>query len=177
MNSTGVGRLISLAGRLGRLFSRREQVGVDAAGNKYFRWTEKGLDGEPVEKRVCEYADDDYDPTSVPPIWKSWLQGTFQEPPTEEDIRKVEQRSAQLKERVATLEMEEKQRHFKARSLQDVGQENHSNAAMTALLGGEHGRGQSRQAAEDSGAGSAAEQPAPASSTFRPESWQPGGTQ
>jgi NADH:ubiquinone oxidoreductase subunit len=39
-----------------------------------------------VEKRVCEYPDDDYDPTTVPVIWKSWLQGARENPPSEADM-------------------------------------------------------------------------------------------
>mmetsp|Transcript_43247 Transcript_43247/g.108355 ORF Transcript_43247/g.108355 Transcript_43247/m.108355 type:complete len:163 (-) Transcript_43247:588-1076(-) len=135
MNSSGIGRLLSMAGRFGGLFTRREMVGADVAGNKYFRWKEKNHEGEMVEKRVCEYPDDDYDPTTVPVIWKSWLQGAREHPPSEADMAMIAKREADLKQKVAALEVEEEKRRFKAKSLEGSDMEEHGEAVIMHMLG------------------------------------------
>uniref|UniRef100_A0A061S7C6 NADH dehydrogenase [ubiquinone] 1 alpha subcomplex assembly factor 2 n=1 Tax=Tetraselmis sp. GSL018 TaxID=582737 RepID=A0A061S7C6_9CHLO len=169
MNTTGAGRLRLLFDKFSNALRRRELVGTDSAGNRYFRWREKTGGGVEQEKRTCEYATEDFDPTSVPPIWKSWLQGVRSEPPTAQDIERETQREESLKEKVVALEHEEQQRRFRARSLKGADQEEHSSAAISALLGGSSAQRSHDDTQHASKPNSGA--------SFQPDAWEPGKPQ
>eukprot|EP00882_Tetradesmus_deserticola_P022270 GHRQ01024164.1.p3 GENE.GHRQ01024164.1~~GHRQ01024164.1.p3 ORF type:complete len:121 (+),score=39.21 GHRQ01024164.1:261-623(+) len=85
--------------RLRSLLLKETLVGADANGNKYYRFMEKDLSGQLVERRRVRVPGNDllYDPKTVPAEWRSWLARTRQEPPTEDDMARcaAEQPAAQ----------------------------------------------------------------------------------
>jgi len=82
------GSMSKLWASLRRLVSSRELAGTDAAGNRYYRWTEK-VHGESVERRQVDVrgANYLYDPKNLPGPWRMWLSKTRDAPPSEEELR------------------------------------------------------------------------------------------
>lgn len=79
----------NLLNRLTWALFKRETVGYDALGNKYYRLLEKSLDGDLIERRMVKYAGD-WDPAQVPPEWLQWLRKVRKEAPTDLDMQKAE---------------------------------------------------------------------------------------
>ncbi|GBF99567.1 hypothetical protein Rsub_12192 [Raphidocelis subcapitata] len=119
---------------LRKRFTGQELVGIDRAGNKYYRWSEKNDFGEAVEKRRVSVpgADVLYEPTRLPPEWRAWLTKTRAAAPTAEDMERAEQRAAALAARVAAIEAREAARRFRASAL---GREGPDLASFTSQLG------------------------------------------
>ncbi|EIE18692.1 hypothetical protein COCSUDRAFT_68160 [Coccomyxa subellipsoidea C-169] len=111
----------SLLRRLGasitRLISSRELVGRDIHGNKYYRWPDTNLHGEPIEKRIIKTPDGRYDPILVPPEWVQWLKQTRGEPPSPEEILQMEAKRQAIRGRAAALDAAEAQRRFQEATL------------------------------------------------------------
>lgn len=92
-----------LAQGISRFIHRKELVGADKNGNKYYkslhktkrskeapsnRWLEKEptYTGRMIEKREVELIrPDEYDPRSLPPEWLAWLHKFRKEAPTAEE--------------------------------------------------------------------------------------------
>lgn len=60
---------------------KRETVGFDAKGNKYYRLLDKTVEGDIIERRMVKYSAD-WLPEDVPPEWLQWLRKVRSEPPT-----------------------------------------------------------------------------------------------
>ncbi len=62
---------------------------MDAAGNRYLRWTET-INGRPVERREVQWAQPYffYTPEVVPSDWRMWLRKLRDTPPTPEELRR-----------------------------------------------------------------------------------------
>ncbi|KAF6251975.1 hypothetical protein COO60DRAFT_1704507 [Scenedesmus sp. NREL 46B-D3] len=105
--------------RLRSLVLKETFVGADANGNKYYRFMEKDLSGQLVERRRVRVPGNDllYDLKTVPAEWRSWLARTRQQPPTEEDMARVAARKALMQQRVAAIEEREQQRRIRMESL------------------------------------------------------------
>eukprot|EP00898_Chlorokybus_atmophyticus_P003781 jgi/Chlat1/4403/Chrsp29S04533 len=90
-------------------------VGSDKHGNQYYQGPHV-VDGNAVEKRWVEFKGD-YEPSSLPVEWNSWLNGSRQMPPTPEEIMEMELRRRSTLEKAAVLAQEEEKRRFQAASL------------------------------------------------------------
>jgi NADH:ubiquinone oxidoreductase subunit len=75
-----------LLNRLSWALFKRETVGFDAQGNKYYRLLDKTVEGDIIERRMVKYAGD-WDPNEVPPEWLQWLRKVRSEPPTEVEMQ------------------------------------------------------------------------------------------
>ncbi|BDA49785.1 probable NADH dehydrogenase [ubiquinone] 1 alpha subcomplex assembly factor at N-terminal half [Coccomyxa sp. Obi] len=106
-----------LGARLSRLISSKELIGQDVHGNKYYRWPDTNLHGEPVEKRIIKTPDGRYDPNLVPPEWAQWLKQTRGPPPSPEEIQQMEAKRQAIRHRAAALEAAEAQRRFQEATL------------------------------------------------------------
>ncbi|KAK9904855.1 hypothetical protein WJX75_003869 [Coccomyxa subellipsoidea] len=102
---------------LSRLISSKELVGHDIHGNKYYRWPDTSVHGEPIEKRIVKTPDGRYDPRLVPPEWIQWLKQTRGEPPSPEEILQMEAKRQAIKHRAAALDAAEAQRRFQEATL------------------------------------------------------------
>ncbi|PRW57224.1 mitochondrial isoform X1 [Chlorella sorokiniana] len=109
------GALSRLAARLSWALLKRERMGVDEMGNKYFRKLEKNAFGDEIERRYVKYAGD-LDPTQLPAEWHQWLHKAREEPPTEEDIQRGIHQRELYRQRIAEIEREEAARSFQAHS-------------------------------------------------------------
>ena len=110
---------------LRRKLTGQELVGVDGAGNRYYRWRERDPSDPTatVEKRRVRVPGGDilYDPRTLRPEWRQWLTRTRAEPPSEEELDRADARSAALAARVAAIEQREAARRFRAASLGQAG--------------------------------------------------------
>ncbi|CAL8464343.1 g3878 [Coccomyxa elongata] len=106
-----------LGARLSHLVNSKELVGHDVHGNKYYRWPDTNLHGEPVEKRIIQTPDGRYDPNLVPPEWAQWLKQTRGPPPSPEEIQQMETKRQAIRHRAAALEAAEAQRRFQEATL------------------------------------------------------------
>jgi NADH:ubiquinone oxidoreductase subunit len=70
-----------LMNRVSWALFKRETVGFDAKGNKYYRLLDKTVDGEIIERRMVKYSGD-WDPAEIGPEWLQWLRKVRAEPPT-----------------------------------------------------------------------------------------------
>ncbi|KAL5577753.1 hypothetical protein UlMin_019452 [Ulmus minor] len=105
-----------LVSKIGAFLSRRSQVGVDKAGNKYFARKEE-IDGILKEKRWVIFKGEE-DPTSVPVEWICWLNGQRKIAPTTEEMGEMEARRERVRQNVALLKKEEEERKLKEGSIQ-----------------------------------------------------------
>jgi len=129
-----------------------------------------------------------YNPASVAPQWRAWLTKTRAAPPTDEELARAGERSAELAARVAAIEAREAQRRFRAASLgrEDAG--GPDLRSFTAQLenqgfgntgGGGGGGGGGRSSGNgpvDAGGSSSNPQgghPAGSGEAFKPGVWQP----
>ncbi|WIA09942.1 hypothetical protein OEZ85_010155 [Tetradesmus obliquus] len=105
--------------RLRSLVLKETLVGADANGNKYYKFLEKDLQGQLVERRRVRVPGNDllYDPKTVPAEWRSWLARTRSEPPTEEEMARAAARQVLMQQRVAAIEEREQQRRIRMESL------------------------------------------------------------
>jgi len=60
---------------------KRETVGFDAIGNRYYRFLDKTVEGDVIERRMVKYSGD-WDPNQVPVEWLQWLRKVRSDPPT-----------------------------------------------------------------------------------------------
>ncbi|XP_009600716.1 uncharacterized protein LOC107774558 isoform X1 [Nicotiana tabacum] len=97
--------------RFAGLFSSKNFVGADKAGNRYFKRTEE-LDGIMKEKRWVMFKGED-DPTSIPVEWICWLNGQRKSAPTPEEMAELEARREFVKLNIARLKKEEEERMAK----------------------------------------------------------------
>ena len=81
--------LRNLVNRLTWALFKRETVGFDSLGNKYYRLLEKNIDGDVIERRMVKYAGD-WDPALVPPEWLQWLRKVRHEAPNDVELQKAE---------------------------------------------------------------------------------------
>ncbi|KAL4522822.1 hypothetical protein Ndes2526B_g00848 [Nannochloris sp. 'desiccata'] len=70
-----------LINRVSWALFKRETVGFDAIGNKYYRLLDKTVEGDIIERRMVKYAGD-WDPSQVPVEWLQWLRKVRSDPPT-----------------------------------------------------------------------------------------------
>lgn len=148
-------RLVEPLQRLLRQAPAAELVGVDKAGNKYFRQP-KHLDGKDSERRWIIFRGT-ADPNLVPVEWTGWLAGTRKLPPSAEEIEAMERQRAETKLRARALAAEEEKRRS-AKPLPAAESKGEGSAAEGA------GGGRPRAAAPE---------PKGRSSSFQPEMWQP----
>ncbi|XP_078167008.1 NADH:ubiquinone oxidoreductase, 17.2kDa subunit [Carex rostrata] len=94
-----------LLSRIMSIFSSRNQVGVDKAGNRYFTRTEE-IDGVMKEKRWVVYRGEQ-DPTAVPVEWICWLNGQRKKAPTPEELMELEARRKRVKQNIELLKKKE----------------------------------------------------------------------
>eukprot|EP00879_Flechtneria_rotunda_P012058 GHRR01012593.1.p1 GENE.GHRR01012593.1~~GHRR01012593.1.p1 ORF type:complete len:172 (+),score=65.34 GHRR01012593.1:299-814(+) len=101
------------------LVTRETFVGIDANGNRYYRWTDKDVAGDLIERRRVRVPGNNilYDPKVIPPEWRGWLAKTRQNPPTEEEMARSATRAAIMQERIAAIEEREQQRRIRQESL------------------------------------------------------------
>ncbi len=116
-----------LASKIGRMApkSPRENVGGDRAGNVYYYLHEEGR----APRRMVEYKEAIPDPNTVPTIWWSWMASTREHPPTTEELRNEELKSAAMTERVRKLE----EADHKLR-MQEISNRMHGSSAPEASL-------------------------------------------
>lgn len=108
------GLLTKASAALGRLFLKRELVGVDALGNKYYKKFEKNALAEPIERRWVKTPDGLYDPDAVPPEWYQWLRKRRNEAPSLQEIQQMGSHRVQIRQKAAALDAEEAKRRFQA---------------------------------------------------------------
>ena len=72
---------------------RKETVGFDKLGNKYFRYWETNR-GETVERREVKWSSlyINYEPDQVPSEWRMWLRKLREDPPTDAEMAQSEQK-------------------------------------------------------------------------------------
>lgn len=70
-----------LLNRVSWALFKRETVGFDAKGNKYYRLLDKTVEGDIIERRMVKYSGD-WEPADVPPEWLQWLRKVRADPPT-----------------------------------------------------------------------------------------------
>ncbi|MEW5304740.1 MAG: hypothetical protein WDW38_009703 [Sanguina aurantia] len=99
------------------LFLKKEVVGFDKAGNKYFRYFEN-MDGLKKERREVKWASPHmyYDPNEIPPEWRMWLRKLRENPPTEEEVSMGEQRSETMRVKVAAIDEADRLRRYQMAS-------------------------------------------------------------
>ncbi|KAK9812414.1 hypothetical protein WJX73_009010 [Symbiochloris irregularis] len=114
-------RSLGVLQRLGAAFEKhvlkRELMGVDDFGNKYFRKDEKDFDGILRERRFVRTPDRSYDPNSVPPEWIQWLNKRRSEAPAAEEVAKGQAHRATVQQRARMLDAEDAKRRFQAESM------------------------------------------------------------
>mmetsp|Transcript_3799 Transcript_3799/g.23990 ORF Transcript_3799/g.23990 Transcript_3799/m.23990 type:complete len:159 (+) Transcript_3799:100-576(+) len=113
---------------------RKEHVGTDPLGNQYYRWMEKGREGEDVEKRSVRYANGEYDPKTVPPEWWSWLSMARREPPTEELMAEIERMRESTKAKAEALKVDELRRRAERDSSHPQDNEQGMEQGLDSLL-------------------------------------------
>jgi NADH:ubiquinone oxidoreductase subunit len=96
-----MGVLARLGARLSWALMKRETVGFDSAGNKYYRQHDRTPEGDALERRLVKYASSDYDPTKLPVEWSQWLQKTRADAPDAAAIALGEESRAASAERAA----------------------------------------------------------------------------
>lgn len=124
----------SLLSRLVWTLFKRETVGIDSLGNKYYRQLERQVDGGTIEKRYVKFGGgiDNYDPLSIPPEWSAWLRKTRLDAPTTDDIQQgaqaQEQQQKQAEEAAKAADLAD--RRFREQSSQ------HDGSSFKPQLGG-----------------------------------------
>ena len=84
------GALGSLLSRLQSIVARKQLVGTDAFGNKFYRKFESDFNGNRVERRTMQPPNASYtayDPKAVSSQWRQWLSKTRPDPPTQEELQ------------------------------------------------------------------------------------------
>lgn len=79
---------------------------MDKVGNTYVIEPDPLNPARPF-KRMIEAKDTIYDPSSVPALWRSWLNFRREEPPTEKELEAYEAKQRNLAQKVAELEEED----------------------------------------------------------------------
>jgi NADH:ubiquinone oxidoreductase subunit len=117
------GLLARLVAKAREAFTGQQLVGTDAHGNKYYRWVEAtagaaapggaAAAGKRERRRVVVSGGEHlYDPNRLPPEWRAWLQRTRDEPPTEEEAARAEERVRVMRMRILAVEAKERQRRL-----------------------------------------------------------------
>lgn len=166
----GVGLFSKIADKFKLLVFKQELVGIDKIGNKYYRYPDTDPNGNPVEKRIVDLVEQEYDPESIPPEWMSWLHRFRDEVPTDEEIERLQASRADLKQRVAALDEEEYKRRLRLESLQAEGMSSDGGPNMSQFVEELAARGYGGGGEKPSSDASQASQPA----EFKPETWMPG---
>lgn len=83
-----------------------------------YRWVEV-IKEQQVERREVRVPGGGhlFNVHKLPGPWRQWLTKTREDPPTEEELLKLEQKQQALRQRVAALEAAEAARRFRAASL------------------------------------------------------------
>jgi len=165
---------------------RKEVVGFDKKGNKYFRWYER-VNGEKVERREVKWNTIYimYDPNEIPSEWRMWLRKLRDTPPTEDELAKNEAKAEALRSKVAALEEADRLRRQRMQSMGMHAQQAAQQPDMSRFLQQLGGSGQAAGGAQAGGAGSAGSSPeAPLKNpgqglggSYKPDTWQPAGQQ
>ena len=84
---------------------RKETVGFDKMGNKYFRYWENNR-GERVERREVKWATlyINYEPDQVPSEWRMWLRKQRDAPPTDAEMAASEEKAEAMRGRIERIE-------------------------------------------------------------------------
>ena len=97
-----MGALRRLAAKVTWALFKRETVGFDVHGNKYYRMLDKNLEGEVIERRMVKFKSGSYyNPADTPPEWMQWKHKTRDESPSEDEILEGEGVRASHRERAA----------------------------------------------------------------------------
>eukprot|EP00798_Chlamydomonas_sp_ICE-L_P007430 gene7430-564_t len=115
MSGKGSGYLKRLLDGATDYIMRKETVGFDKKGNKYFRYFET-TNGEKTERREVKWLAGEYwnyDPNDIPSEWRMWLRKLRVDPPTEEELAKSALKSANLQVKVAALDEAERLRQVR----------------------------------------------------------------
>ncbi|XP_022087175.1 mimitin, mitochondrial-like [Acanthaster planci] len=102
--------------RLGRT---KVHVGTDHLGNKYYEIPEKAAitskGGYLKARRTVEspYSHAEYEEGMIPLEWEAWVRGKRNNPPTQEEIDKREQKTQLVKKRAQELEQKDQERQTK----------------------------------------------------------------
>ena len=64
---------------------KRETIGYDKLGNKYYRLLDKTVEGDIIERRMVKYSGDWTD--GLPAEWEQWLRKVRTEPPTDIEMQ------------------------------------------------------------------------------------------
>ncbi|PHT77243.1 hypothetical protein T459_20765 [Capsicum annuum] len=139
--------------KLAGIFSSKNFVGIDKAGNRYFKRIEE-LDGVMKEKRWVTFKGEE-DPTSIPVEWICWLNGQRKSAPTPEEMAELEARREFVKLNVARLKKEEEERMAKE------GKRKATNIGDTTAEASDTQN--EKRSSEPTGSGE----------SFRPGTWQP----
>lgn len=108
------GLLTRASAAFGKMFLKRELVGVDALGNKYFKKYEQNVLDEPIERRWVQTPDGLYDPEAVPPEWYQWLRKRRHEAPSLQEVQQMGSHRIQIQQKAAALDAQEERRRFQA---------------------------------------------------------------
>jgi NADH:ubiquinone oxidoreductase subunit len=76
-----------LLNRVSWALFKRETVGFDAIGNKYYRLLDKTVEGDVIERRMVKYYKGNWEPADVPAEWIQWLRKVRQDPPTATEMQ------------------------------------------------------------------------------------------
>lgn len=155
--------------RFSGLFSSKNFVGIDKAGNRYFKRTEE-LDGVMKEKRCVTFKGEE-DPTSIPVEWICWLNGQRKSAPTPEEMAELEARREFVKLNIARLKKEEEERMAKEgkRKATNIGKADGPDLKSFIQQFPDASEGDTTAEASDT----RSSEPTGSGESFRPGTWQP----
>mmetsp|Transcript_4366 Transcript_4366/g.5852 ORF Transcript_4366/g.5852 Transcript_4366/m.5852 type:complete len:181 (+) Transcript_4366:69-611(+) len=157
-------------------------VGVDRAGNKFYKREEINHKGEEVERRFMKppvHVDpEDFDLMGIGVEWHSWLGKNRDDPPTPEESAELERQRESVREKVAILAAEEAKRKVRARALKPQDAATPDLGMLHLQMGSEEGRINQHEGSADKPKESKPDQsiePSGTGDTFTPGKWQPPG--
>jgi len=165
------GLLTRATAALGKIFLKRELVGVDALGNKYFKKMEQNVLNEPIERRWVQTPDGLYDPEAVPPEWYQWLRKRRNAAPSMQEVQQMRSHRVQIQQKAAALDAQEQQRRFQAATTGDREDSEAQGPNMQRFVQQLSGKG----FAEDTDAAEVerATTSSPEDNSSQPSGWQP----
>lgn len=165
------GLLTRATAALGKIFLKRELVGVDALGNKYFKKMEQNVLDEPIERRWVQTPDGLYDPEAVPPEWYQWLRKRRNAAPSMQEVQQMGSHRVQIQQKAAALDAQEQQRRFQAATTEDREASEAQGPNMQRFVQQLSGKG----FAEDTDAAEVerATSSSPEDNSSQPSGWQP----
>ncbi|KAJ8542896.1 hypothetical protein K7X08_005419 [Anisodus acutangulus] len=159
--------------RFAGLFSSKNFVGIDKAGNRYFKRIEE-LDGIMKEKRWMTFKGEE-DPTSIPVEWICWLNGQRKSAPTPEEMAELEARREFVKLNIARLKKEEEERMAKEgkRKATNIGKADGPDLKSFVQQFPDASEGDKTAEASDTQKEKRSTEPTGSGESFRPGTWQP----